>query len=80
MCYVLEKVYKVPRTDIEKIINDFISLDNINLENKDTIRIAISLYNSRKLDIVDCMLYAYSKNEDYDVYTFDKKLDKIINV
>ena len=31
------------------------------------------------LDIVDCMLFAYNKNENYDIKTFDKKLDKLIN-
>ena len=29
--------------------------------------------------IVDCMLYAYSKNEKFKVETFDKKLCKLIN-
>ena len=36
------------------------------------------IYSEKNFDIVDCMLFAYSKNENYDIKTFDKKLDKLI--
>ena len=39
---------------------------------------AFKCYSENNLDIVDCMLYAYYKNEGYDIKTLDKKLSKYI--
>lgn len=39
----------------------------------------ILIYGSRKLDFVDTLLYAYHKVKNYEVYTFDKKLNKLLN-
>lgn len=54
-------------------------MENINFENKETIELAFETYSQRNLDIVDCMLFAYSRNEKYEVKTFDKKLNNLIN-
>lgn len=76
--YVLNKVYNVERKVISKIINQLIIMENINFENVETIKIAFELYSNRTLDIVDCLLYAYNKNEKYDVKSFDEKLNKLL--
>lgn len=65
--YVLNKVYNVERKVIRKIINQLIIMENINFENVETIKIAFELYSNRTLDIVDCLLYAYNKNEKYEI-------------
>lgn len=75
---VLNKVYNVERKVIRKIINQLIIMENINFENVETIKIAFELYSNRTLDIVDCLLYAYNKNEKYDVKLFDEKLNKLL--
>lgn len=76
--YVLQKVYKVERKVIFEFVKQFIEMEGINFQNKDTIELAFKIYSENSLDIVDCMLYAYAKNEGYDVKTFDKKLNKLI--
>ncbi|CQR72122.1 tRNA(fMet)-specific endonuclease VapC [Sporomusa ovata DSM 2662] len=76
--YVLEKVYKIERTDIFDAIIELLSYDNIEAE-KDVIAAALDLYKTRKFDVVDTILYAYHKISDHTIYTFDQKLEKYIS-
>lgn len=39
---------------------------------------ALRVYSERKLDFVDTLLYAYCKVRKYEVYTFDKKLNRLL--
>ncbi len=54
-------------------------MENVHFQNGETIRLAFKTYAEKNFDIVDCMLYAYSKNENYDVETLDEKLRRFIN-
>lgn len=63
---------------IYKVIQLLLEMENVNFENKETIELAFKTYAEKNLDIVDCMLYAYAKNEKYEVKTFDNKLAKLI--
>ena len=77
-CYVLKKVYNVEKEKIYDTIEELLKLDNIHFQNAETIKLAFKTYSKKNLDIVDCMLYAYSKNENYDIETLDKKLENLI--
>ena len=76
--YVLFKLYDTPRDVISNIIQEVIQLENVNFTNKDTVKLAFETYKDSKLAMVDCMLYAYSKNENFDIKTFDTDLEKMI--
>lgn len=76
--YVLRKVYNVEKEKIFEAIKLLINMEDINFQNKETIELAFKTYSEENLDIVDCMLFAYSKSEKYNVATFDKKLNKLI--
>lgn len=76
--YVLKKVYNVEKDKIYEVIQLLIDMENVNFQNKETIELAFETYSKQNLDIVDCMLFAYAKNEKYDVETFDKKLNNLI--
>ncbi|MFP4697411.1 MAG: PIN domain-containing protein [Eubacteriales bacterium] len=77
--YVLQKVYNVERNDITESIKMLINYVNINVLNKDVVNVALEKYKVSKFDFVDCLLYAYSIIDGEQVYTFDKKLNKLIN-
>lgn len=77
--YVLKKVYNVEKEKIYEIIQLLLDMEDINFENKETIKLAFETYSQKNLDIVDCMLFAYAKNENYIVETLDKKLSRLIN-
>lgn len=76
--YVLKKVYNVEKEKIYEAIEELLKLDNIHFQNDDTIKLAFKTYSEENFDIVDCMLFAYNKNENYDIKTLDKKLEKLI--
>ena len=76
--YVLEKVYKVERENIERVLVGLILYPNIKVDNKELIKMALQLFANRRLDFVDTLLFAYSRVEKYEVITFDKKLLKVI--
>lgn len=78
VCYVLESVYEIKRSDINKAIHALLLNENIEFEDNFLIDQAFNLYASKKLDIVDCILFTYYKLYNSDIKTFDKKLSKLI--
>ena len=41
--------------------------------------LALETYAGKKIDFVDCLLYGFKALYGYDVFTFDKKLNKLLN-
>jgi predicted nucleic-acid-binding protein len=78
--YVLSKTYKMERVEIAKIICGLLEADDTIVESKNAVHLAIEIYKNRSLDFVDCLLYAYQKVEGEKVFTFDKKLNKLLEV
>jgi len=77
--YVLEKVYKIDRCKIQSEMEYLLSYKNIEVANENLFKEALSKYASTKLDFIDSVLYAYTKIENAEVYTFDKKLINAIS-
>ena len=78
MVYVLSKVYKVERDVISKTIANITYINNIKIAQKEVVLHALRVYANTPLDFVDCLLIGYAKEENYTVFTFDKKLRKIL--
>ena len=76
--YVLKKVYNVEKEKIYEAIKLLLDMEEVNFQNKETIKLAFKIYSENSLDIVDCMLFAYNRNENYSIKTFDQKLEKLI--
>lgn len=76
--YVLEKVYQVEREEIQNSLLELFSYNNIQVNDLEVITEALKFYTKKKLDFVDAILYAYYKVRKYNVYTFDKKLSKLL--
>lgn len=72
--YVLEKVYKVDRSNICNELKDLIESENIIVDNFDVMSYALDVFSKSRLDFIDSLLCAYSKVIDAKIYTFDKKL------
>jgi predicted nucleic acid-binding protein len=47
-------------------------------DNKNVVNYALGIFASSSLDFVDCLLVAYAKEEQYAIFTFDKKLQKYL--
>ncbi|MDO5774112.1 MAG: PIN domain-containing protein [Spirochaetales bacterium] len=70
--YVLTKLYKVPRNEIKSIVAPF--LDEIEIQNKEVIVNALSIFSETAFDFVDCIIISRKKLLNEAVFTFDKKL------
>jgi predicted nucleic-acid-binding protein len=76
--YVLEKVYEVKNEEISNILLELFKYTNIVVNDIKVLEEAFLLFGKRRLDFVDTLLYAYNKVKGYEVYTFDKKLNKLL--
>lgn len=76
--YVLEKVYKVKNDELSEILICLFQYENIKVDDLEVIKTALELYGRRRFDFVDTLLYAYNHIRNYQVCTFDKKLDKLL--
>ena len=76
--YVLEKVYEVKNDEISDTLKELFEYDNIELSDLALLQAALDLYGNKQLDFVDTLLYAYNKVKGYRIYTFDKKLKKLL--
>ncbi len=78
-CYVLKKLYNVEKEIIYTMIIELMAQDNIHFANRSLIYETFKVYSKKNLDIVDCILFAYSKIDNQEIKTFDKKLEKLLN-
>ena len=74
--YVLKRVYSVERDIIKSSLFDFLS--EVQSNEFEVIKLGLTVYSEKNLDFVDCILYAYYKVKGYEVKTFDKKLQRLL--
>lgn len=77
--YVLQKVYNTPRVDIKNGIVSLFSNQNITTNDIMVLTEAFAVYAERKLDFVDSLLASYSSVNHDVIFSFDKKLNKLLN-
>ncbi|MBA9087194.1 putative nucleic-acid-binding protein [Fontibacillus solani] len=77
--YVLEKVYKVERVNIFDALQNLLTYSNITTHDKSIFIEALKVYSEIKIDFVDSLLFAYSKIGGHTVFTFDKKLNQMLD-
>ena len=77
--YILEAYYQVPRSEISS--NLLPVKEIIEIEDEDVFVSAIQHYTETpKIDFADCIMCGYQKNRNVDILTFDKKLQKKLQI
>lgn len=74
--YVLKGVYSLERTDISRTITEFLKL--VGCSDMNVLSLAVQTFGIENLDFVDCVLFAYHKERNMKIATFDKKLLKLL--
>ena len=74
--YVLEEVYNLDKNKISNTILELIGYDNIKIKEEELIINSLKKYKEVNLDFVDCILYSYNQIKKFDVFSFDKKLNR----
>jgi predicted nucleic-acid-binding protein len=75
--YVLQTIYKVPREHIVDSLLKMLRYKGIMNTDKEELIKALTIFKSRSIDIVDCILAAKGKSYDMPLFTFDKKLNTL---
>lgn len=77
MTFVLSKVYKIPRQDIQAALSGLLALSGVSTTNCSVVLRGLEAYVSTSLDFVDCLMAGY-QDEGYEIFTFDKALKKYL--
>ena len=78
--YVLtsKTLYKLTNQQAASKVLPFVLLKNLNIDNKNTVITALDLFAKNNLDFVDCWIAAKVRsNQEYELFSFDKKLVKL---
>lgn len=76
--YVLQKVYKVDREQIQQYLSELVNRKLVAVEKPEVFLKALECYSSTSFDFVDMLLWAYYAVEQQEVLTFDEKLRRYI--
>jgi len=77
--YVLSKTYKVERTLIQEKLLGVLWNENVETPQQGVVETALRYFGETKFDFVDCLMIGYALVEGYQVFTFDKKLAKLLS-
>jgi len=77
--YVLQKVYSIPNEFVKESLLDLFDYPTISIREHKIVRKALSIFTQKKVDYADALLIAYAETKDARVFTFDKKVNKILN-
>jgi predicted nucleic-acid-binding protein len=76
--YVFEKIYEIPRLEIKDALSTLLNYPNITTSNVDILFEALQIYEKQKIDFVDSLLVSYNHIQKDTIYSFDKKLNKLL--
>ena len=77
--FVLLKVYSLNRHEIERSVSVIIKHKNVRVPHKRVAEMALRYFGETKLDFVDCLMIGYAFAEGHQIFTFDKKLKKLLS-
>ena len=74
--YVLLKVYKVPKPKACEVLTGILSYPGISQLNREILINSLQLFAAHNVDIVDAIVHATAKQQDWDVFSFDQDMRK----
>ena len=77
--FILSSFYKVPKNKISEILSELLAYKGIVCEDKESLLLALDLYNKQNLHIIDCLLIAKAEASNLDILSFDQKLINVNN-
>jgi predicted nucleic-acid-binding protein len=76
--YVLVKSYGIERSEVRLNLLDFLQNENVETPCLEVAETALHYFGETKLDFVDCLMIGYFIACGHQIFTFDKKLQKIL--
>ncbi|MDZ7719443.1 MAG: PIN domain-containing protein [Balneolaceae bacterium] len=76
--WVLTRSYKIGKTQIVRELEILLDSKEIELEDKETLRVAVNEFAQSNADFSDCLISAKNQNSSKDpTFTFDKEASKL---
>jgi predicted nucleic-acid-binding protein len=75
--FTLSKYYGFSKEDIIEKLKIIASASYLDIQDREIVQTALKLYKDEAVSFVDCFLYAKSKTEKIELFTFDKKLQNL---
>lgn len=75
--YVLLKFYKTPKKEISYKLSALLHYRGIANKDSADLITALSIFEKKNIDIVDCLIYVKSRKDNYRLFSFDQKLTKM---
>ena len=76
--YVLQRFYKVPRAAITEKLRGLLSYKGLVATEGELLDASLEFYGRENLDYVDCLLAVSELRGEGKVFSFDRKLKKVI--
>jgi len=77
--YVLTKYYQVPKERVVATLTELLQYKGVVNPAKEALVAGLRLYGEQGLDVVDCLLLAQAQLSGRRVFSFDKKLKKLVD-
>ena len=75
--FTLEKYYHYPKEEIIEKLQSIISAPYFVVQDSSVFQMSIRLFSENNLSLADCFIFAYSKDNQADLFTFDENLKKL---
>ena len=77
--YVLLKVYRLDRSNIERSVFTILKHKNVRVPHRKVVEAALHYFGTTKFDFVDCFMIGYAVIEEHQIFTFDNELKKFLS-
>lgn len=74
--WVLETAYRMPKEAVVGVLAHLYNNSAFVLQHTEIFLTALQWFRQNNADFADCLILAESRNEGYDLLTFDKRLGK----
>ena len=77
--FALTTYYSFDKDRVINAVETIVSVQYLDVESRKIFLEAINLFRQSNVEFVDCFLVAKSTCDKYELFSFDKKLNKLIN-
>ncbi|PIS22152.1 hypothetical protein COT50_03425 [candidate division WWE3 bacterium CG08_land_8_20_14_0_20_41_10] len=75
--FVLHSNYNINRDDMYLSLNSLVSSTQLDVRNRSLLLEALEIYKEVSMSLLDIYLYLTAKNNNAEVFSFDKDLEKL---
>ena len=75
--FILDKVYKFSKEEIIDKLEAVVGANYLQVQDRESLQEGLRLFRENNLSFVDCFLFALAEKENAELFTFDKKLEKL---